>query len=297
MSDALRVAVTTANFLPATAFSVRALRAVSDWSHAEGFAAPELLTTRAVVRAPPLNLPWTSVHEVWNPRDTLAAELSRSLSRHPQSRGMSPYLMDSLLFADGAPSEAALFRVASATGAVAVVSELLSPVSGLRYPSPAACIQVHPDLGPAGGPLDLETVAGIIEARDYGVVLDTNPVRRRDSRHPGGRTEISPPLPAPGDPSLGGVAAVWRRLGPRVRLIHFQFTTPAELHEAVARRAWPAGLRETRDLLPAWAERGIPVVLEINAGWVGPSPLTRYGLRWGPMRDVCRRVRDLLLAG
>lgn len=290
----LRVAVTTANFLPATAFSLRALSRLHSWSRAQGFAAPELLTTRIVTRRPPRDLPWTSVHEVWNPRDRWASELVRIARRRPQSRGMTPYPMDSVLFADGAPSERTLLAVAEAAQAVAVVSELQSPVSGLRYPSPAACVQVHPDLGPAGAFLDLESAAGLIEARGYGVVLDTNHVRRRVRRHPGGRTEIAPPLPTAGEPSLGGVGAVWRRLGARVRLAHLQFTEPSELTSAVATGVWPRSLDEFHDLLPELARREIPVVIEVNAGWVSNAPAVRYGLAWGPMQDACCRIRDLL---
>ena len=55
----LRVAVTTANFLPATAVSRRAMDRFHTWSRAMGFAAPELLVTRAVVRDPPRDLPWS----------------------------------------------------------------------------------------------------------------------------------------------------------------------------------------------------------------------------------------------
>lgn len=292
----LRVAVTTANFLPATALLRPALLRLQDWSRAEGFHAPELLTTRVVVRDPPRDLPWTSVHEVWNPRDRWVRELGRIARRRPQSRGMSPYPMDSVLFADGGPSEQTLLAIAEAAQAVAVVSELQSPITGLRYPSPTACVQVHPDLGPAGAFLPLEHVAEIIEERDYGVVLDTNHVRRRVRRHPGGHTEIAPPLPAAGEPSLGGVAAVWRRLGPRVRLVHFQFTEPAELVRAMATGAWPRSLDEFRDLLPELAARKIPVVIEVNAGWVAASPLTRLGLTWGPMQTACARIRDLVVS-
>lgn len=291
----LRVAVTTANFLPATALLRPSLTRLQRWSSAAGFAPPELLITRAAVRNPPRDLAWSSVHEVWNPRDRWTRELARIALLQPQSRGMSPYPMDSVLFADGAPSERALFAVAEAAQAVAVVSELQSPITGQRYPSPAACVQVHPDLGPAGDFLPLERVAEIIEARNYGVVLDTNHARRRVRRHPGGQTEIAPPLPAAGEPSLGGVAATWRRLGPRVRLAHFQFTEPAELAKALATNEWPRSLDEFRALLPEVAQRMIPVVIEVNAGWVSPAPAVRFGLTWGPMQDACCRIRDLLV--
>ena len=295
MSNTLQVAVTTANFLPLTAVSGAALRRVHDWSAREGFAPPELLITRAAVDGPPIELPWTSVHEVWNPRDRLLRELVRVVRRRPQSRGMTPYPMDSLLFADADVSERAMFTIASAARATTVVSELMSPVSGRRYPGPSACVQVHPDLGPHGQHLELEAVARTVEECDYGVVLDTYHVRRRVRRHPGGRTEIAPPLPGPGEPSLGGIAAVWRRLGTRVRLVHFQLATPAELASLLEQGEWPFALAELRDLLPALAERRLPIVLELNAGWIARGPASKLGLDGQPMRDAMLRLRDRLL--
>ena len=120
-------------------------------------------------------------------------------------------------------------------------------------------------------------------------------MRRRVRRHPGGHTEIAPPLPAAGEPSLGGIAATWHRLGSRVRLVHFQFTEPTELAQALASHEWPRSLDEFRALLPELAARAIPVVIEVNAGWVSGEPAVRYGLTWGPMQDACCRIRDLLV--
>ena len=296
MSSPLRVAVTTANFLPLTAVSGSALRRIHAWSAREGFVPPELLITRAAVDGPPIELPWTSVHEVWNPRDRLLRELMRVVRRRPQSRGMTPYPMDSLLFADADVSEQAMFTIASAARATAVVSELMSPVSSKRYPGPSACIQVHPDLGPHGTHLDLESVARTVEECDYGVVLDTYHVRRRVRRHPRGRTEIAPPLPAPGEPSLGGVAAVWNRLGARVRLVHFQFADTAEYAALLQRGEWSPSLQALRAILPELASRGIPVVLELNVGWLSPRLCARLGLSWQPMQEAMLRLRDAAVA-
>ncbi len=217
-----RIAVSTANFLPATALSFDSVRAVVAEAARRGFAATEILTTRCVVAAAG-NLrggklaeifggPVCSVHEVWNPSISMARQIRNIVFNKPQSRGMTPYPMDCVFFRDGPESEAAMLRIAESASVPAVVSELESPFAKKRYASETACIQVHPDLGPAGTHLELALVTEIIHELNYGVVLDTNHVRRRVRLHTG-RTEIAPPLAQPGEPSLGGIKNVWHRLG------------------------------------------------------------------------------------
>lgn len=310
----LRIAVSTANFLPATALSYDSVRGIVAEASRRNFAGTEILTTRCVVAAAG-NLhdaelagifggPVCSVHEVWNPSVSMARQIGNILLKRPQSRGMTPYPMDCVFFRDGASSEAAMFRFAEAASVPAVVSELQSPVARGRYASASACVQVHPDLGPAGAFLELPCVAATIRALDHGVVLDTNHVRRRVRRH-AGRTEIAPPLAAPGEPSLGGIAAVWRELGDRVRLVHFQPTGAAELADLLGTRKLPEGLAEFRDLLPELARRSIPVVIELGASTLAgamalrgarPPAGQRLGLRIAPIWDACEIVRETLTA-
>lgn len=312
-TTSLRIAVSTASFLPATALSFRAVRGIVAGAVRRGFAGTEILATRCIVAAASaaprregleqlFGGPVCSVHEVWNPSVSTARQVGNVLLKRPQSRGMTPYPMDCVFFRDGPVSEAAMIRLAEAACVPAVVSELESPFAKKRYDSDTVCVQVHPDLGPAGAHLELPLVAEIIHDLNYGVVLDTNHVRRRVRLHPG-RTEMAPPLARPGEPSLGGIWAVWQRLGERVRLVHFQATGPAELDEILRTRELPRGLDALRDLLPVLAHRRIPVVLEIGAsalagamalrGATAPRGL-RFGLDAGAVWDACETLRGVL---
>ncbi|HEY8240400.1 MAG TPA: hypothetical protein VIH35_03095 [Kiritimatiellia bacterium] len=307
MSATPRIALTTASFLPATALSASSIRRVLRFASAEGFAGVEILMTRAACAAVQRGESWAdapvvSAHEVWNPRDTLRGEIRRIATRTPQSRGMVPYPMDCVFFRDSDVSEAALFAAADKQNAVAVVSQLASPVTGQRYASPCAAVQVHPDLGPGGAHMPLEAVMHAVEAGDYDVVLDTYHVRRRVRMYVAGKTEINPPAAASGDASLGGIQRVWSALGKRVRLVHFQPGLPAELAVMLKEKRFPPALKEFADLLPELARRGIPIVVEASpvvVSAVCESPLraaaTGKGFWGSAMRDTVLRIRDVLV--
>lgn len=304
----LKVGLTTASFLPASALSFRSIDGILHCADVHGYPLVELLLTRAVRRnLPTARLdPWShrigSVHEVWNPRDALSREIARTFRGRPQCRGMTPYFMDSLFFANGAPSEDALLSLAERFSVPAVVSCLASPFSGRRYASRQAAVQVHPDLGPAGAHLELDAVSKAVEEQDYAVVLDTYHVRRRVRQHPGGRTEIAPPLAGPGESSLGGIARVWQRLGRRVTLVHFQPAHAAELQALLAHGALSDSLAELREILPACAERGIPVIVEVSPSLAAAARGIHGGPRMLPfllsasaVRETIERVRDVLV--
>ena len=305
MAAALSIAVTTASFLPATALLPDSIARVATFAAREGFSGVEVLMTRAACAAQHSGrlraaAPIVSVHEVWNPRVTLRREVRNILTRTPQSRGMVPYPMDCLFFENSDVSEAAQLACAEAHHAVAVVSQLTSPVNGARYPSPHAAVQVHPDLGPAGAYRPLEEVRDAILRADYGVVLDTYHVRRAVRRFVDGKTEINPPAAGQGDASLGGIRRVWEALGDRVRLVHFQPGLASELAMMLEKKELPAALAEFREIAPELARRGIPVVIETSpvvvaalcAGW--KKFATGKGLWGSDMREVTLRVRDVL---
>ena len=305
----LRLAVTTASFLPWTALSMRAVRRVFDFAAKNGFGGVEVLVTRTVCRGylagafAGLAERTVSTHEVWNPRDSQRREILRILRREPQSRGMVPYPMDVLFFNNGDVSEEISFDLADDARAVAVVSQLASPVTGRRYESARVAVQVHCDLGPGGSHIPLKEVADVVVRENYPVVLDTNHVRRRVRRFVDGYTEIAPPVARPGEKSLGGVARVWHALGDRVLLVHFQPNDATELVELLGRGTLPPSLDEFRALLPALVARRIPVVIEISppmaadvarrGRFIGKA-LARYGVTTGAAEDVLRRVRDVL---
>jgi hypothetical protein len=306
----LRLAVTTASFLPWTALSMRAVRNVFDFATKNAFDGVEVLVTRTVCRGyrggafADLAQRTVSTHEVWNPCDTLRREILRIVRREPQSRGMVPYPMDVLFFNNGNISEEICFDLADDANAVAVVSQLTSPVTVRRYTSARASVQVHCDLGPGGGHLSLRNVGETISRENYPVVLDTNHVRRRVRKYVDGYTEIAPPVAGPGDISLGGIARVWHAFGDRVTLVHFQPNNAAELGELLGRGTLPPSLEEFRAILPALADRRIPVVIEISPPMAAEvasgkqvfgRALARYGVTTGATEDALRRVRDVLV--
>jgi len=311
----LRVAVTTANFLPWTALSLSAIRKVLAFANAEGFAPTEVLVTRAVCRALAqahdtrpsqiLGGPIGSSHEVWNPADSLLNQVCRILKRKPQSRGMIPYPMDCIFFANQVVSEAAAFRIAESENCVMVVSQLTSPVDGKPYRSKAAAVQVHPDMGPDGTYMSLEEVCNVIRQQNYGVVLDVNHACRRVRLHRNGVTEIFPPLAGPGDLSSGGVRKVWEKLGDRICLVHFQFTSPGQLLESLTKKRLSESFSEFREILPEIARREIRIVIEISPpraaaamrdmGSRFPYALAKYGLFLEPLKEITLRIRDLLV--
>lgn len=306
-NEPLRIGLTSASFLPAAAWFPARLEQLLAETRRRGFDGLEILATRAALAwaahermdAPPGGV--ASVHEVWNPRNSLVQEIGRVVRLRPQCRGMTPYPMDALFFADGLRSEQAMLTLAERHRAPAVVSCLVSPFSGVRYASPQAALQIHPDLGPEGAHLNLDRVSEAVEALDYPVVMDTYHVRRRVRRHPGGRTEIAPPLPAPGEPSLGGLSAVWSRLGNRVTLIHFQ---PADVHELRALLEGgrlPETLAALREILRESGPRGVTVILEISPrmvadlrGAAGIWASLPYLLKSTAMWEILGQVRDVL---
>ncbi|MFH0907581.1 MAG: hypothetical protein V1929_02310 [bacterium] len=300
----LRLAITTASFLPWTALSVRAVRRVFAFAQTNGFDGVEVLITRAVCRGyrggafSDLAQRTVSTHEVWNPRDTMLREILRILRRKPQSRGMVPYPMDGIFFNNRDASEGVLFDLAADANGIAVVSQLTSPVTGRRYESDRAAVQVHSDLGPGGAHMPLRNVREAVIRENYPVVLDTNHVRRRVRMCVDGFTEIAPPVAGPDDLSLGGIARVWHAFSDRVALAHFQPNNAAELRELLGRGTLPPSLDEFRAILPALAERRVPVVIEISppmaADVAGGKALARQGATTGAAEDVLRRVKDVL---
>jgi hypothetical protein len=306
MAPAPLIALTTASFLPATALSVASINRALEQAAADGFSGVELLTTRAACAALQRGalsraVPVVSVHEVWNPRDTLRGEIRRIATRTPQSRGMVPYPMDCVFFRNSDVSEAAMFVAADERNAVAVVSQLASPVTDKRYASRRAAVQVHPDLGPGGSHIPLEVVAEAITSNDYFVVLDTYHVRRRVRQFVDGKTEINPPAAGPGDTSLGGIRRVWDSLGDRVRLVHFQPGVAAELAYMLEEKILPPALSEFAGIMPELAARGIPIVIEASPVVVAAvcgSPLraaaTGKGLWGSALRETILRIRDVL---
>ena len=302
------IAITTASFLPATACAAGAIRRAADFAKRNGFAGIEVLVTRAVVRAwrhggLRADLPFVSFHETWNPKRSLSDEVRRIVLRVPQSRGMVPYPMACIFFGNSDVSEAAMFGFAEQSGAVAVVSQLASPVTGTRYGNARAAVQVHPDLGPDGAFLPLETVADELAKHDYPVVLDTYHVRRRVRQFVDGKTEINPPPAGPGERSLGGIRRVWAALGERVRLVHFQAGIAPELAIMLAERRLPPALVEFAELLPELARRRIPIVIEASPVVVAAACRNRLramatgkGLWGSEMPDAILRIRDALLS-
>ncbi len=308
MSD-LRLAVTTASFLPWTALSGRAIQRVFDFATSNDFAGVEVLVTRAVCRAYQRGAfrdvagLIVSSHEVWNPRETLASEIRCILRRIPQSRGMVPYPMDTLFFANSDISEKVAFALADLAEGTTVVSQLESPVTRRRYSNPRAAVQVHCDLGPDGSHLPLPEVKEIIVRQNYPVVLDTNHVRRRVRLYVNGQTEMAPPVAGPGDISFGGIASTWRAFGDRVALVHFQPNNGAELAELLRTRALPASLADFHAILPELASRNIPIVIEVSPPIAAAvsrfgSTLARkcaaFGVTDSAMKEVLPRVRDVL---
>ena len=304
-ATSLRIGLTTASFLPATALWCAAIDRVAELTRREHFAPFELLMTRAALRwchkhpnAPDVG----SVHEVWNPRERLFSELLHTVRRTPQCRGMTPYPMDSIFFANGAPSEQALLDMANSNGIPAVVSCITSPSTGIAYNSRHTALQVHPDLGFSGGYMALPAVSEAIARHGYSVVLDTFHARRRVRQHRDGVTELSPALAGINDPSLGGLRAVWNTFADRIVLIHFQPATGAELREMLDTKRLPPALNEFCEMLQAIGERHVPIVLEISpplaAAALAGHPRTRalrFGFAPGVMRDLLLRVRDVLV--
>lgn len=297
----LRIAVTTASFLPLTAFSNGAIDRVCERAKREGLAGVELLVTRAACRggvARRFPAPLVSVHEVWNPRDTLAQELTRIVFRKPQSRGMIPYPMDAVFFANGDVSEKTGHDLAGAHQCPFVVSNLESPVTGRIFRSKNTALQIHPDLGKDGDWMTLPDLEAVVKERDLRIVFDTYHVRRRVRLHLLNSTEIAPPPALPSEKSIEGIARTWSAFRDRVVLVHFQCATAGEIAQMISHKKWPSLLEPARELVPEWAERGIPVVLEISppmaAEAIGGQRLLAKGLDANAMWSVILRIRDTI---